>query len=108
MRRVRLAGTPGRTGYVAFLAKAGGGFAWPHTENTLFGQDNDKGFQPFKGWDADVSAGVRVNLLKRLYFEFEEKLVYARYFGVNIDRGTASHSMKASEFAFHFGMAFGK
>jgi len=32
----------GRTGHVSLLAKAGGGFAFPHTENTVFGQPNEK------------------------------------------------------------------
>jgi hypothetical protein len=106
IRRVRLAGEPGRTGSVFFLAKAGGGFAMPHTENTLFGQPNDKGFQFFQGWDVDAVAAVRVHLWRPLYFEFEEKLLYARYFGVKVDQGTARHSVKASEFTFSFGLAF--
>ncbi len=106
IRRVRLAGEPGRTGYLAFLAKAGGGFAVPHTENTLFGKPNEKGFQFFQGWDVDAVAAVRLHLFRPLYVEFEEKLVYARYFGVNIDRGTARHSLKASEFTFSFGLSF--
>ena len=106
IRRVRLRGEPQRTGSVFFLAKAGGGFAVPHTENVLFGQPNEKGFQFFHGWDLDAGAGVRVHILKRLYFEFEEKAVYARYFGVKVDRGTARHSVKASAFTFNFGMSF--
>lgn len=106
IRRVRVAGEPGRTGHVAFLAKAGGGFAVPHTENALFDHPNEAGFQFFHGWDLDAVAAVRVHLWRPLYFEFEEKLVYARYFGVNIDRGTARHSVKASEFTFSFGLAF--
>jgi hypothetical protein len=32
--------------------------------------------------------------------------VYARYYGLNVDRGTAAHSIKANEFGFHFGAAF--
>ena len=36
IRRVQLWGEPGRTGSVTFLAKAGGGFAMPHTENAVF------------------------------------------------------------------------
>lgn len=108
IRRFRLAGQPGRTGHVAILAKAGGGFAWPHTENTLFGQDNEKGFQPFAGWNADAAAAIRVHILKRLYFEFEEKLLYARYSGVKVDQGTARHSVKASEYTWNFGLSFGK
>jgi hypothetical protein len=107
IRRVRLAGEPGRPGHLSFLAKAGGGFAVPHTENVLFGQPNDKGFQWFQGWNMDVVAAVRVQIWKPLYFEAEEKLLYARYFGVNVDRGTAGHSIKVSEFTFNFGLAFG-
>jgi hypothetical protein len=106
IRRVRLAREPGRPGHVALLAKAGGGFANPHTENTVFGQPNEKGFQFFRGWNVDAVAAVRVDLFKGLYFEFEEKVLYARYFGINIDRGTARHSIKANEFTWNFGWAF--
>lgn len=106
IRRVRLRGEPGRRGSLFFLAKAGGGFAIPHTENALFDQPNEKGFQPFHGWNLDAVAAVRLHILKRLYFEFEEKGVYARYFGVKVDRGTARHSIKVSEFTFNFGLAF--
>lgn len=105
MRRYRLAGTPRRTGFLTFLAKAGGGFAVPHTENTLFGQANEKGFQFFQGWNLDVAAAVRVQLWRFIHFEFEDKLLYARYFGVNVDRGKAGHSVKANEFSFHFGVS---
>ena len=103
---MRLAGEPGRTGHVAFLAKAGGGFAVPHTSNVLFGQPNEEGFQFLKGWDVDAVAAVRIHILKPLYFEVEEKLMYVRYFGLNVDQGTARHSLKGSEFTFNFGMAF--
>jgi hypothetical protein len=106
IRRVRLAGESRRPGYFVFLGKAGGGFAVPHTENTLFGQPNDPGFQPFHGWNLDAAAGVRLDLWKGLYFEFEEKLLYAKYYGVNIDQGEARHSVKASEFSWSFGWAF--
>jgi hypothetical protein len=106
IRRVRLRGEPGRTGAVSFLAKAGGGFANPHTENAVFDQPNDKGFQFVQGWNVDAVAAVRIHLFNPLYFEVEEKLIYARYFGVNVDRGTARHSVKASEFTFSFGLAF--
>ena len=106
IRRVRLRGEPRRTGYIAFLAKAGGGFANPHTENVLFGEPNDKGFQFFQGWNMDAVAALRMNVLKRFYLELEEKVLYARYFGLKVDRGTARHSVKASEFSFSFGMAF--
>jgi outer membrane protein assembly factor BamB len=106
VRRIRLAGEPGRTGYFALLAKAGGGVAFPHTENTVFGQPNEKGFQFFHGWDLDAAAAVRVHIWKPVYFEFEGKLVYARYFDVKIDRGTARHSVKAAEYNWNFGVAF--
>jgi hypothetical protein len=105
IRRYRLLGTPRRTGYLTFMAKAGGGFAIPHTENTLFGQPNEKGFQFLQGWNVDVAAAVRAHLWKIIYVEFEDKLIYARYFGVNVDQGKAGHSLKANEFSFHFGVA---
>lgn len=106
IRRWRLAGEEGRTGYLTFLAKAGGGFANPHTENSVFGQPNEKGFQFFQGWNVDAVAAVRIHIFKPIYFEFEEKLVYARYSGVNIDNGKARHSLKANEFTWSFGWAF--
>ena len=106
IRRVHLAGERGRFGNLVFLGKAGGGFAIPHTENTLFGQPNDKGFQPFKGWNLDAAAAVRLDLWKGLYFEFEEKLLYARYYGVNVDQGEARHNVKAAEFNWNFGWVF--
>lgn len=106
VRRYRLAGTRGRTGYFTLLAKAGGGFAVPHTENTVFGKPNDKGFQPFIGWDLDAGIAGRVHLYRFIYFEAEQKFVYARYHGVKIDQGTARNSVKASEFTFNFGASF--
>jgi hypothetical protein len=105
IRRARLRGEPGRTGSISFLAKAGGGFAVPHTQNVLFGQPNEQGFQFMHGWDIDASAAVRVHFLKRLYVEAEGKSVYARYFGVRVDQGTARHSVKAGEFTFSVGVA---
>jgi hypothetical protein len=108
IRRWDLAGQPGHAGHLTFLAKAGGGFAVPHTENKLFGEPNEAGFQFFQGWNVDAAAAVRVHLYKPLYFEFEDKLLYARYFGVNIADGTANHSVKANEWSWHFGMTFGK
>jgi hypothetical protein len=106
LRRVRVAGEPGRTGAVSLLAKAGGGLAVPHTENTLFGQPNEKGFQFFHGWDADAGVALRLHVFKPFYVEAEQKVVYVRYFGVKVDRGTARHSLKASEFIFNVGVAF--
>lgn len=106
VRRIGLTGTPGRFGRLVLLAKAGGGFAVPHTENTVFGQPNEKGFQPFHAWNVDAAAAVRLDLWKGFYFELEEKLVYARYFGVKIDNGTARHSVKANQYNWNFGFAF--
>jgi hypothetical protein len=106
VRRIQLRGEPKRTGSISFLAKAGGGPAMPHTQNELFGQPNDSGFQFFHGWDVDAAAAIRVHVFKRLYIEAEDKLVYARYFGVKVDRGTAGHSIKANEFIVTGGMSF--
>ena len=88
------------------IVKRRGGFAVPHTENTVFGVPNEKGFQFFQGWNVDAGAAVRAHLWRGLYFEFEDKFVHAHYFGVNIDQGKASNTVNANEFTFNFGMAF--
>jgi hypothetical protein len=106
VRRMHLHGEPRRAGHVAFLLKGGAGFAVPHTQNTLFGQPNTQGFQPFKGWDLDAAAAVRAHVWSGLYVEFEDKLLYARYFGVKVNQGTEDHSVKANEFSLNFGFAF--
>jgi hypothetical protein len=106
LRRFKLVERPSRTGNVAILLKAGGGFAIPHTQNTVFGVPNEKGFQFFQGWNLDAGAAVRAHLWRSLYFEFEDKFVYARYFGVNVDQGKAGHSVNANMFTFNFGVAF--
>ena len=76
------------------------------TWQAVFDQPNEKGFQFFKGWNVDAVAALRIHIWKPLYFEVEEKLMYVRYFGVNVDRGKAGHSLKANEFTFSFGWAF--
>ena len=106
IRRFQGAGQPHKTGWLTFQLKGGAGFAVPHTENTLFGQDNDAGFQWFQGWNLDAGAAARIHLWRFIYVEVEDKFIYARYFGVNIDQGKASHSVKANEFSFHFGVSF--
>lgn len=58
------------------------------------------------GWDMDAAAAVRLHVFKRLYVEVEDKLVYVRYFGIKVDRGTADHSVQANEFVVSAGMAF--
>jgi hypothetical protein len=108
VRRVRLAGEPGHTGSLSLLAKAGGGFAVPHTDNAVFGQPNEEGFQFFHGWDLDADLGLRFNPFRRFYVEFEDKLIYAGYHGVNIDQGKAHHNVKANEFIFNFGIGIGR
>ena len=106
IRRMTLAGKWGHTGHIALLLKGGGGFAVPHTENALFGQPNEAGFQWFAGWNVDAGAAVRAHVWRGVYVEFEDKFVYARYFDVNVDRGTARHGVTANEFSFHFGLSF--
>ena len=106
LRRFPLAGQSRKTGYLTAMLKAGAGFAVPHTENTLFGVPNDPGFQFFQGWTMDAGAAVRAHVWRFIYVEFEDKFVYARYFGVNVDQGKAGHSIKVNEWSFHFGVSF--
>jgi hypothetical protein len=105
VQRFRLLRQPGQTGSVSVLGKAGMGFVVPHTENTVFGIPNDKGFQ-FSGPDLGVELAVRLHLFRAIYTEFCEKGVYARYRGVNINQGHAEQELWAHVTALSFGASF--
>jgi len=105
VQRFRLLRQPGQTGSISILAKAGMGFVAPHTENTVFGEPNDKGFQ-FSGPDLGVELAVRLHLFRAIYTEFCEKGVYARYRDVNISQGHAQQELWAHVTALSFGASF--
>jgi hypothetical protein len=96
---------PGQTGSISILAKGGIGFVAPHTENSVFGVPNEKGFQ-FSGPALGAEIAVRLHVFRAIYTEFCEKGVYARYHDVNINQGQAQQELWAHVTALSFGASF--
>jgi len=105
VRRFPILRKPGQTGSVSVLGKAGIGFVAPHTENSVFGVPNEKGFQ-FSGPDLGVELAVRLHVFRAFYTEICEKGVYARYREINISQGHAEQELWAHITALSFGASF--
>lgn len=86
------------------LLKGGLGFMVPHVENTIFGKNNQKGFQ-FGGWDIGFEAALRLTFFKYAYLEYCNKLVYARYSGLKVDQGTARQAFGCYEMILNLGVS---
>src|SRR5579871_6665443 len=71
---------------VDFLGKFGVGPVIPHTQNELFGQRNDQGFQ-FGGWNTGAEGSLRATFWHYAYLEYSNKIDYARYHNVNVYEG---------------------
>lgn len=79
-----------------FLGKFGIGPVIPHTQNELFGQKNDQGFQ-FGGWNTGLEGSLRGTFWRYAYFEVSNKLDYARYSGLNLYEGKAHQAFGCYE-----------
>ena len=88
---------------ISLLMKAGIGFVYPHVENTIFGNSNDKGFQ-FGGWDIGVEAALRFTFFKYAYLEYCNKAVYARYTNLKIYEGRARQAFGCYEMIANIGV----
>ncbi len=78
------------------VGKAGVGPVIPHTQNMLFGQANDPGFQ-YGGWNTGLETVVRATFLRHAFIEFSQKVDYARYSGLHIYGGEAKQSFGTYE-----------
>jgi len=105
VQRVPLIGTPGRTGSVALLAKAGVGIMLPHTENIVLGQENKAGFQ-YGGMGAGLEGAIRAHIVKSVFIEVAEKGFYGRYRNLNIYEGKAKQNLKALVTIVSIGTSF--
>ena len=104
VRRIPVFRAPRDTGSVALLLKAGGGFTVPHSENTVFGQDNEKGFG-VSGPALAVEVAVRVRAYKWLYGEVSQVGVWARYRDLQVFEGHAGQNLRASTTSFVLGVS---
>jgi hypothetical protein len=90
---------------LALLAKAGLGVMIPHTENTVYGIDNQAGYQ-FGGFGGGVESGLRFVTVAPVYLELGHKLVLLDYMGLHINEGSASQVILAQSFTMSLGLFF--
>ncbi|HTJ13676.1 MAG TPA: hypothetical protein VL547_16685 [Dinghuibacter sp.] len=88
----------------SLLWKAGVGFMVPHVQNTIFGKDNNQGFQ-FGGLDAGFEAAMRFTFYKYVYLEYCNKVVYTNYWGLKVYDGTARQSFGTYEMILNLGLS---
>jgi hypothetical protein len=85
------------------LGKFGVGPLIPHTQNELFGQKNDQGFQ-IGGWNTGAEASFRATFWRYVYLEASDKLDYARYHNLNIYSGAAHQAFGTEEIILSLGL----
>lgn len=84
------------------LMKGGVGFMVPHVQNTIFGKDNDAGFQ-FGGLDLGVEGTVRLTFFNHVYLEYCNKLVFTDYWGLSAYEGKAKQVFGTYEMILNLG-----
>ncbi|RFM28783.1 hypothetical protein DXN05_08375 [Deminuibacter soli] len=84
------------------LLKGGVGFMVPHVQNTMFGKDNDAGFQ-FGGLDLGVEGTVRLTFFNHVYLEYCNKLVLTDYWGLSAYEGKAKQVFGTYEMILNLG-----
>lgn len=92
---------------VDFLGKAGIGPVIPHVQNEFFDSSNTPHFQ-LGGWNIGVEAAIRATFFKYVYLEYTNKIDYARYSNLKIDKydGTAKQAFGTYEFILNLGVTF--
>ena len=85
------------------LGKFGVGPLIPHTQNQLFGEKNDQGFQ-VGGWNTGAEASLRATFWRYVYLEFSDKLDYARYHNLNVYMGAAHQAFGTEEMILSLGL----
>ncbi len=102
VKRVGLYHTADRNLYVDLTGKAGIGPVIPHVQNSLFGKLNNQGFQ-LGGWNTGLETALRVTFMKYAYFEFSQKVDYARYSNLRVYEGRAKQSFGTYELILSVG-----
>jgi hypothetical protein len=92
---------------VDFLGKAGIGPVIPHVQNEFFDSTNTPHFQ-LGGWNIGVEAAVRATFFNYVFLEYTNKLDYARYSNLKIDKsnGTAKQAFGTYEMILNLGVTF--
>lgn len=86
-----------------FLGKFGIGPVIPHTQNELFGEKNQQGFQ-LGGWNTGAEGSLRATFFRYVYLEYSNKVDYARYSGLNVYLGKARQAFGTYEMILSLGV----
>ena len=105
VRRIKILNSDSAKVNVRLLLKGGIGFVYPHVENTIMGNENERGFQ-FGGFDSGLEAGLQINFFRRAYLEFTNKTVYAVYRNLRIYEGTAKQNLACYQLILSAGVWF--
>ncbi len=81
---------------VDLTGKAGVGPVIPHVQNSFFFEQNHQQFQ-FGGWNTGVETALRVTVMRYVFFEFSQKVDYARYSNLEIYGGRAKQNFGTYE-----------
>ena len=76
---------------------------YPHTQNTIYGHDNDQGFQ-FGGLDIGGEADLRMTFFKYVYLEYCNKLIFTDYWGLHVYDGVARQHFGTYEMIANIGV----
>jgi hypothetical protein len=90
---------------LSLLLKGGVGVVIPHVENSIFGQENDAGFQ-FGGFAIGGEAAVRATFFKYGFLEYCNKLVGAKYYNLKVYEGRAKQTFGCYEMIANIGASF--
>jgi hypothetical protein len=102
VKRLGLYSSNDRNLHIDFTGKAGIGPVIPHVQNSFFGKENNQGFQ-LGGWNAGLETAVRVTFMRYAYFEFSQKVDYARYSHLRVYEGRAKQSFGTYELVLSVG-----
>jgi len=87
---------------IDLTGKAGVGPVIPHVQNSLFGEPNNQQFQ-LGGWNVGLETALRVTFLRYAYFEFSQKVDYARYSHLLVYDGRAKQNFGTYELILSVG-----
>lgn len=89
---------------LSLYLKAGAGVVIPHVQNTIYGKDNDDGFQ-FGGFCIGGEAAVRATFFKYGFIEYCNKLVGAHYYNLKVFEGRAKQTFGCYEMIANIGFS---
>ncbi len=94
----------------SWVAKAGAGIVFPRTDITLFGERLNNDWH-VAGYIGGVESGLRIQYLKRGFFEFVGKGSFANYTNALVlgkGNGRANHHFFAGQLTMTLGMEFNR